>query len=209
MTTQTDTAMLELLTSKICHDLISPIGAVNNGLELLTELGPNAGPEATDLIAFSAAQASAKLQAFRMAYGAGGANSNLKAEDVLKTIGQLIRADKKITQQWDPYADLGAPQKRAGFYKILTCALMLGIESLPKGGSLGVTGVDDSTIVTARGADAGLRGHGPETLAQRVETDALAPKDVHAAMTALMAAQYGFSVTIGKTGDDMIEFVIR
>jgi histidine phosphotransferase ChpT len=209
MSAKIDAGMLELLSSKICHDLISPIGAVNNGLELFNELGPSAGPEATELIAYSAAQASAKLQAFRMAYGAGGANSNLKAEDVLKTIGQLIRADKKISQQWDPYADLGTPQSKPGFYKILTCVLLLGIEALPKGGSLSVTGYGDSTIITAKGTGAGLRPHARDALDMKIKTDDLEPHDVHAAMTALMATHYNFSVTVGKTADDMAEFVIR
>jgi histidine phosphotransferase ChpT len=84
-----DVAMLEVLASKICHDLISPIGAVNNGVELIEDMGPDAGPEATALIAFSAQQASAKLQAFRMAYGIGGADSNIKPEDVHKAIELL------------------------------------------------------------------------------------------------------------------------
>ena len=73
MSKQIDTHVLEILASKICHDLISPIGAVNNGVELMEEMGPDAGPEATGLIAYSAHQASAKLQVFRVAYGVGGA----------------------------------------------------------------------------------------------------------------------------------------
>jgi len=72
MSVTIDTDILELMASKVCHDLISPIGAVNNGIEFLTEMGPDAGEEVTDLIAFSASQASAKLKAFRMAYGVGG-----------------------------------------------------------------------------------------------------------------------------------------
>ena len=72
---------LEALSSKICHDLISPIGAVNNGLEILEELGADAGEEVIELISFSAAQASAKLRAFRMVYGSGGSDNNLKASD--------------------------------------------------------------------------------------------------------------------------------
>lgn len=47
-------SMLELLSSKICHDLINPIGAVNNGIEFMEDMGPDAGPEARELIAYSA-----------------------------------------------------------------------------------------------------------------------------------------------------------
>jgi hypothetical protein len=100
---QIDAVMLEVLASKICHDLISPIGAVNNGVELIEDMGPDAGPEATALIAFSAQQASAKLQAFRMAYGTGGADANIKPDDVFKAIELIINQDKKIKQEWNVF----------------------------------------------------------------------------------------------------------
>ena len=101
MSNTIDTGILEILSSKICHDLISPIGAVNNGIEFLTEMGPDAGEEVTDLIAFSANQASAKLKAYRMAYGAGGADDSIKPEEVDQAIEDIISAEGKIKQDWD------------------------------------------------------------------------------------------------------------
>ena len=59
-----------LLSSKLCHDLISPVGAINNGLELLDEGGADA--DAMNLIRNSARTASARLQFARIAYGAAG-----------------------------------------------------------------------------------------------------------------------------------------
>ena len=58
-----------LIGSRICHDLISPIGAINNGLELLEMTGTSSGPE-MELISESVGNASARIRFFRIAYGA-------------------------------------------------------------------------------------------------------------------------------------------
>lgn len=192
--TAPDIALLEILSSKICHDLISPIGAVNNGVELIEELGTDAGPEATALIAFSARQASAKLQAFRMAYGAGGADGNLKPEDVYKTIQQIVGEEKKITQEWSAASDFGAIGARRGFCKILACVLLLAMECLPKGGRLNVALSDGKIVVLAEGKDAALRAESTAALAGKTPAAALDPKSVHAMMTGLMARHYKFMV---------------
>ena len=126
MSVTIDTGILELLASKVCHDLISPIGAVNNGIEFLTEMGPDAGEEVTDLIAFSAGQASAKLKAYRMAYGAGGADDSIKPEEVHEAIQAIVGAEDKVTQEWDPYGDLGYEDRPKAFCKILVSAFVAG-----------------------------------------------------------------------------------
>ena len=79
-------SVIELLASRICHDLVSPVGAINNGVEFMEETGDDAEQraEALNLIAHSASQASAKLMAFRIAYGSGGRDPNIKPEDVQK-----------------------------------------------------------------------------------------------------------------------------
>ncbi len=208
MSTTIDTAMLELLASKICHDLISPIGAINNGLEFMEDMGPDAGPEARELIAFSAQQASAKLQAFRYAYGAGGADGNIKPADIHKSIQQIVGAETKIAQDWDAQANLGSLAGQPAFCKILICALLLAMESLPKGGKLSALADGDGVIVRAEGTDAGLRGHAHEALNLKVSFENLEPKDVHACMTGLMAQCYGFKVVPSSPHPGIAEFRI-
>lgn len=205
-----DVAMLEVLASKICHDLISPIGAVNNGVELIEDMGPDAGPEATALIAFSAQQASAKLQAFRMAYGIGGADSNIKPEDVHKAIELLITQDKKIKQEWNPNAGIGGADRQKGFCKLLTCGIMLGMECLPKGGTISVVqGSDSETAIVAKGENASLRGQTEEALGLKLDAQHLDPKYVHAMMTGLLAERHGFKVTAKDSGQGFISITIR
>ncbi|HRQ61461.1 MAG TPA: hypothetical protein PLO23_08135, partial [Alphaproteobacteria bacterium] len=102
MTEKIDIHVLELLASKICHDLISPVGAVANGVEFLEDMEIEGADDILGLINFSAKQGSAKLQAYRMAYGAGGADSSIKPEDVHKIFGSFIALDEKVKQDWDP-----------------------------------------------------------------------------------------------------------
>jgi histidine phosphotransferase ChpT len=207
-----DAHVLEVLASKICHDLISPIGAVNNGVELMEDLGPDAGPEATALIAGAAQQASAKLQAFRIAYGVGGADGNIKPEDVHKAIELIISQDKKIKQEWNANVPLGvaAGQTVRGFCKMLTCALLLGMECLPKGGTLSVVpGNGAEAAVIAKGENASLRGQTGDALALKLDVNGLDPKYVHAYMTGLLAARYGFSVTANDSGQGFVSITIK
>lgn len=201
-----DTGILELLTSKVCHDLISPIGAVNNGIEFLEEMGAEAGEEVTGLIAFSAAQASAKLQVFRMAYGAGGADAAIKPEDVHEAMQAMIGAEKKITQDWDPHGDLGFEDRPDAFAKILMCALLLGIECLPKGGALsvGASKAPGQTQVTAKGENANIRERSASALSLDIPREALEPKYVHAYMTGLLAKTYGYTIAIAEDGEDKV-----
>ncbi|WP_299768029.1 histidine phosphotransferase family protein [uncultured Tateyamaria sp.] len=78
---QSNINLAALIGSRICHDLISPIGAINNGLELLGMSSGQTGPE-LDLISESVGNASARIRFFRIAYGAGSAQPLGRAEVV-------------------------------------------------------------------------------------------------------------------------------
>lgn len=65
---QIDLRVLELLASKICHDLVSPVSAINNGVELIEDIGGSVVDEAMKLIGDSATNASRRLRLFRIAY---------------------------------------------------------------------------------------------------------------------------------------------
>ena len=67
-----DIRVLELLCSRICHDLISPVTAINNGMELLDDDPGDMLEDIRDLLMNSASEGTGKLQYFRLAYGLGG-----------------------------------------------------------------------------------------------------------------------------------------
>lgn len=210
MTTQIDIHVLELLASKICHDLISPVGAVANGVEFLEELEIEGAEDVVNLIQFSAKQGSAKLQAYRLAYGAGGSDTSIKPEDVHKLFGSFIELDNKIKQDWDPYGPLGPEERAPGFCKLLMCHLLLGVESLPKGGTISVqTGGANETLIRAEGENCGLNDEAKQALSKVLHIDMLSPKKMHAQMTLLLSQKYGFESALAEEGEGFSVFQLK
>ncbi len=214
MTTQLQdsTILLELLASRICHDLVSPVGAINNGIEFMEEMvgDPEGIKQATDLIAHSAASAAARLQAFRIAYGAGGRDGNLKPEDIQKAFGALVRVDGKIRQSWDPYSPLGIDMKATGACKLLMGALLLAMECLPKGGNIYADpGENGELLVTAEGTDATVRENVEKALAGTLAVSDLDPRLVHPYILGQTARNYNFDIKLNLSADNKVIWSIR
>lgn len=206
-------AVMELLASRICHDLISPVGAIHNGIEFMEEMGPDAMDDALGLIKHSASQSTAKLQAFRMAYGAGGHDANLKPEDVQKCFGELIAAEKKISQMWDPYGNLGPNEDGkpfpSGYPKMLMGAMMMAQETLMKGGDIMVkAGEGAQTVIIAMGDGATVRDSVEEALKGDINVDDLDPRLVHPYALGVLARGYGYTLSISKQSEGRVEFTL-
>jgi histidine phosphotransferase ChpT len=204
-------SVIELLASRICHDLVSPVGAINNGVEFMEEMGedPEQRKEALGLIQHSASQASAKLMAFRIAYGAGGRDPNVKPEDVQKAFSQLIAADGKITQAWDPHGNLGPKPLPYAFCKMLMAGLMLAAETLVKGGFVMVRpGEGNQTLIIAEGEGILLRDNVEAALRQDIATEDLDPRLVHPYAISVIAEHYGYTLRIKDRKDDRITFAL-
>lgn len=209
MTNQTvDAAVLELMASRICHDLISPVGAVNNGVEFLQEDMGGDPDEAIALIAMSAQNAGARLQVFRLAYGTGGRDSTIKPEDVHKVFENLLVIEEKVKQDWDPLTTFTGYDRPEGFSKILICGLLLTHEALPKGGVITVSHEGGVTTITGTGPDANIRPQVEQALKRRIDVSAIDPRLVHPYVCGVMAAQYGFSLTIAEQGEGRVVFRI-
>ncbi len=205
-----DARTLELMASKICHDLISPIGAINNGLEIFEEMGPEAGADVIELIASSAQIASAKLKAYRLVYGAGGADSNIRAQDIYNIMDGLLEHEKRLTQDWDPAITLGSEIPPKAFYKILTSLLLLTMDCLPKGGVLSVgTNSDQNIVVTGRGEGAAFRDGFSEALDNSANLEDLSPATTHAFMTGLLVKHYSYEIISVEAGDNAINFTFK
>jgi histidine phosphotransferase ChpT len=132
-----------LLVSRVCHDLVGPLGAVVNGLEVLEDERDAAMREdALKLVTSSANQALARIQFMRIAFGAAGSAG---AELDLGEIGRLIDGlldGGKVKLEWKvPHAYWGKD-----WAKLLMNATLLGADSLPRGGVVVVeTGLDPKT----------------------------------------------------------------
>lgn len=124
-----------LLVSRVCHDLVSPVGAVVNGLEVLedeTDLAMRA--DALRLVVTSAEQAAARLQFARVAFGAAGsADAELDLAEVARVMNGLLK-DGKVELVWNAYA-INWPKDWA---KLLMNVALTAADCLPRGGKVTV-----------------------------------------------------------------------
>lgn len=130
-----------LLVSRVCHDLVSPVGAVVNGLEVLedeTDMAMRA--DALRLVAASAEQAAARLQFARIAFGAAGsAGAELDLAEVGRIMAGLLKGGK-VELVWQADA-VNWPKDWA---KLLMNAVVVAADSLPRGGKVYVETTGDS-----------------------------------------------------------------
>jgi histidine phosphotransferase ChpT len=140
-----DLEFAAMLVSRVCHDLVSPVGAVVNGLEVLEdERDAGMRADALKLVASSAEQAAARLQFARVAFGAAGsAGAELDLNEVGRVVKGLVNGGK-VEIDWQA-APLNWPKDWA---KLLMNATVLAIDSLPRGG---LVKVETSANPTAPG----------------------------------------------------------
>ncbi len=131
-----DFRVLELACSRLCHDVISPIGAVNNGLELIEEEDDSSlKAEALALAQKSARRASVLLQVFRAAFGNAGNSASFGPREAMILAGDYFRGSKASLAGNDPAESLVFP---AGFGKLLLNVVLLAGEAMPRGGRIAV-----------------------------------------------------------------------
>ena len=134
-----------LISTRICHDLINPIGAISNGLELLEEMQQQSGPE-FGLITDSVASANAKLGFFRIAFGDAGPTSELPTALAAKTLNSMF-ANGRFKARWQVADD---PVLRA--HAKLVFLLVQSVDSsLPLGGNCTVTRQGDDWMIDGTG----------------------------------------------------------
>jgi histidine phosphotransferase ChpT len=192
-----------LLCSRVCHDLISPVGAIVNGLEVLDD---NPKPEdrdfALDLIRKSAKTASARLQFCRLAFGAAGsAGAQIDLGDAQNMAKGHIE-DGKITMSWN-LPRLLLPKNRV---KLLLNMLVIAQQTIPRGGTLTIDPVGDGETMSFRITAAGLNARVPQNIVDMLNSTSGAV-DAHAVQpyyTRLLAQACGMKVTLTPEGETVI-----
>jgi len=194
-----------LLCSKVCHDIISPVGAIANGLELLDE-EPDAETSevAMELIRSSAANASAKLQFARIAFGAAGsAGAEIDTGDAESLARAYFANEKKTTLEWSGERALMPKNK----VKLLLNMLLVGLSSVPRGGAVKAE-VHNATsspsfVVTASGTAARV----PPLFLDFISGTHTGPLDAHAVQplyTLKLAEAAGMKVTATASGENVV-----
>ncbi len=209
MAFQIDMRVAELLASRLCHDLVGPIGAVNNGMELLEDEDLGMSEDAIRLSASSARQAANLLQFYRLAYGMAGARIGDDMDD-MKGLAAGLLDSSKTALDWA----VGRPAGETpdGLGKLLLNLIALGEECLPRGGTLSVSLAEGAAglevAVTAKGTGARLREESQPALADDVIIEELTPRNVHGYFTRLLAQRMGSDLIVDSPGADSLRLSV-
>jgi histidine phosphotransferase ChpT len=194
-----------LLCSRVCHDLISPVGAIVNGLEVLEEAKDEETKTfALDLIRKSARTASAKLQFCRIAFGAAGsAGSQIDTGDAEK-ISRGFLEDEKTKIAWNlPRVLMGKNR-----VKLLLNMLLIAGQAIPRGGNLTVDpiGAGDSIgfKVSATGTIAKIPPAVPPLLTCEAGPEALDAHRIQPFYAGLLAKACGLKATMAMDGEAVV-----
>jgi histidine phosphotransferase ChpT len=193
-----------LLCSRVCHDLISPVGAIVNGLEVLDD---NPKPEdrefALDLIRKSAKTASARLQFCRLAFGAAGSSSAQIDLGDAQAMARGHLEDGKTTIAWN-LPRLLLPKNRV---KLLLNMMVIAQQTIPRGGVLTADPIGEGDRLGFRVAASGLNARMPQNIADLLSSAHLSIVDAHAVQpyyTRLLAQSCGLSVKLAPEGDAIV-----
>ncbi|WP_457795988.1 histidine phosphotransferase ChpT [Methylocystis sp. S23] len=186
-----------LLSSRVCHDVISPVGAIVNGLEVLEEeKDAEMRGHALALIKSSANEASARLQFCRLAFGAAGSKgASIDTGDAELVTRQLL-ADERTQLNWSVPRVLMSKNK----VKLLLNLCLLADATIPRGGAISVssTGEDDKVAfkIEAKGINARIAANIPALLAGEAEDASMDARAIQPYYAGLVAKACDLDVTV-------------
>jgi histidine phosphotransferase ChpT len=199
--------LASLLCSRLCHDLMSPVGALNNGIELLAdETDPDMREKCLELLSDSARASANKLKFFRLAFGAaGGFGEDVDTHEARGALDGVFGPDRRIELGWVA----GDEKLPKGAVKLLLNLAMLAGDALVRGGRLDVG--------AERGADGeieiAVRAEGPRILLDPVLRDTLAtggsggivePRAAGAWLAHSLAAEAGGTIRLSDPSADVL-----
>lgn len=194
--------VLELLCARFCHELVSPVGAVTNGVELLGEEDPAFVREAIGLIGQSAQSASRRLQFYRFAYGTAPTASNLRPRDLLSA----LLDGGKVAGEWEEDVSELSPE-----WQRIACNLaVLAAEALPRGGRIRIrTEAPEGVAVEAAGDTVLLNPEVMAALKGDVLPEELTSRSIHGYVTVKFAERLGAPGVLQESDGSRAVFTVR
>ena len=198
--------LASLLCSRLCHDLLSPVGALNNGLELMAdEQDPEMRERCLELLAESAKASANKLKFFRLAFGAGGGyGAAIDTQEARAALEGLFGGDHKVDLGWMVSAD---SLSKSATKLLLNLALIAG-DALVRGGRLDV-GAEEAN----GGLELAIRAEGPrilldptlrETILSGSAGGQVEPRAAGAWLAHSLAAEAGGAIRLSDPGDEVL-----
>ncbi|MEE4199782.1 histidine phosphotransferase family protein [Erythrobacter sp.] len=204
MTSQTDLAAL--LCSRLCHDMLSPVGALSNGLELLAdEDDPEMRARCIELLEQSAKVSTDKLKFFRLAFGAaGGFGENVEVEEAKAVIASLVADAKRVEVNW-ALADATLPKPAV---KVLLNLAQIALDALIRGGTLDIgaerTGGNVEIVARAVGNRIAFDESIGEALQGNMPPHEITSRTAAAHMIALVAEEMGGGLQYALSEDALV-----
>ncbi len=198
-----DLELAALISSKICHDVISPVGAIYNGLEILgDDSDPSSRDYAMDVIRNVTKQASARLQFARFAFGAAGSAGAEIDLETARAISVGLIGDSKHVLTWTAPAGY-LPKNEV---KLLLNLVAISINALPRGGSIEVNIAENLAEPSFRIRCSGTRARAPQHLPEMLsgeigEIDAMS---VQVYYTWRLAQAVGVTIHLEHEGDTVV-----
>ena len=197
--------LASLLCSRLCHDLLSPVGALNNGLELMAdEQDPEMRERCLELLAESAKASASKLKFFRLAFGAaGGFGDMIDTREAKAALDGLFGADKRVELGWIVDDD----ELPKGAVKLLLNLALIAGDALVRGGRLDVGAERDGRlelVIRAEGPrillDPALR----ETILKGSSAGTVEPRAAGAWLAHELAAQAKGEIRLSDPADEVL-----
>lgn len=197
--------LASLLCSRLCHDLLSPVGALSNGLELLAdEKDPDMRQRCFELLEQSARISADKLKFFRLAFGAAGGFGELVAVNEARVlVDALVANNPRITVEW---ALVSEAMPKPAIKTLLNFAL-IGMDALPRGGTLALAAEQrdgaSEIVVRAEGPRIAFDRDIGHALEGNLPHNELSSRTAPAAMLASLAESVGGQLQF-MLGDDAL-----
>lgn len=198
--------LASLLCSRLCHDLLSPVGALNNGLELMAdEQDPEMRERCLELLNESARASANKLKFFRLAFGAaGGFGDRIDTREAQGALAGLFGAEKQIDLGW-MVSDEALPK---GAVKLLLNLALIAGDALVRGGRLDVGaeqgGETIEIVIRAEGPRILLDPTLRETLLNGSSGGTVEPRAAGAWLAHGLADEAGGTIRLSDPGDDLL-----
>jgi histidine phosphotransferase ChpT len=197
-----DLDLAALLCSRVCHDIISPVGAIANGLELMDDPDTDAAMKATalDMVRSSAKTATAKLKFCRIAFGASGsAGAHIDMGEAGETARAFV-GEEKIKLDWQ------APRENRpkAEVKLLLNMLLLGMAGIPRGGLVTVSLDGRNFRVSAKGERAKVPQAMADVLLGVTPLESIDARLVQPYYTRVIALSAGLGLDMKMEGEDTV-----
>jgi len=202
ITKLTPSSLAALLSARICHDLISPIGALGTAIEVLDdEANVDMHEDAMGLVRLSSRQAGAKLRFLRLAFGSGGSAPGIIGMEDLKSLTADMYEGGKAAISWGNCVD-GLEKNTA---RLLLNLVMLAVQSVPRGGDVVISATDANGAATislaATGPKSRLDAAVEKTLAGKSPEDGFDGRTIQPFYAGMIARELKGSITALVDGE--------